>query len=473
MIEKAYISTINLWALTRDFISIVRLKPFDTSTLEGRANERHRRMVLTGLTSITAKGVSLLTAFVSVPLTLGYLGTERYGLWMTISSVIALLGFADLGLGNGILNATSEADGKNDRVAASRYVSSGFFMLSGVAILVTTVLALSYPFVSWPRIFNVTTDLAARESGPAMAVFILCFAFSIPLGIVQRVQLGYQEGYISNLWQSFGSLLGLGAVLLAIYFKAGLPWLVLGMAGIPVIVTGINWIIEFCHTRPWLFPRWVHFEWNAGRKIIGIGVIFLILQVFFLIGGETIDNLVIAHTVNLSAVSTYSVTQKLFSIALLIQLFLLPLWPAFGEALARDDLTWVKKTYYRSIILSLLAGAIVSIPLVLFGRTIIRVWAGPSVVPTLSLLVSSAFLVLMILHRSCISILFNSGPFLHRQVGFFVGASTVSLLLKIVFCNLWQEPGVVWGGIVGYGIFYIIPMTIIAREVLGFKNRRI
>ncbi len=40
-------------------------------------------------------------AIVTVPLTIGYLGSERYGLWITISSVVAMINFADLGIGNG------------------------------------------------------------------------------------------------------------------------------------------------------------------------------------------------------------------------------------------------------------------------------------------------------------------------------------------------------------------------------------
>jgi len=51
---------------------------------------------------------------VTVPLTLNYLGSEHYGLWMTISSVSVMLGFADLGIGNGVLNAVADAYGRDD-----------------------------------------------------------------------------------------------------------------------------------------------------------------------------------------------------------------------------------------------------------------------------------------------------------------------------------------------------------------------
>ena len=103
--------------------SIFRLRPFDTSTAEGRSKERYRRAALTVVASGAARGVGILTTLISIPLTVRYLGTERYGLWVTITSVIALLTFADLGLGNGVLNAISEAHGGDDVESARKYLS--------------------------------------------------------------------------------------------------------------------------------------------------------------------------------------------------------------------------------------------------------------------------------------------------------------------------------------------------------------
>jgi hypothetical protein len=43
---------------------------------------------MTASTSYMAKGLTLLMDFVSVPLTVHYLGAERYGVWLTISSLL-------------------------------------------------------------------------------------------------------------------------------------------------------------------------------------------------------------------------------------------------------------------------------------------------------------------------------------------------------------------------------------------------
>lgn len=211
-------------------LRLVTFRRFDTSTADGRSKERYRRIAPGTLGTILARSIQVLTAVISVALTVKYLGAERYGLWATISSVLALLAFADLGLGNGLVNVIAEAHGRDDQNAIRKAVSTATFMLAGIAVLLLLAFALVYPHVPWPRFFNVTSDLASRESGSAMAVFFVCFAINLPLGVVQRVQMGFQETGTTALWQSAGYLLSLGGVVLAVYLRAGLPWLVLAMA---------------------------------------------------------------------------------------------------------------------------------------------------------------------------------------------------------------------------------------------------
>ena len=63
----------------RQILLLARLKPFDTQNELGRSMERYRRAALTAVASAAAKGMAVLTALITVPLTVGYLGMERYG----------------------------------------------------------------------------------------------------------------------------------------------------------------------------------------------------------------------------------------------------------------------------------------------------------------------------------------------------------------------------------------------------------
>src|SRR5215217_2391720 len=128
-------STNLIRAKIQQWTALIRLVPFEMDTPEGRSKERLRRVALTALMSAFGQGVNVLTTLITIPLTFHYLGAERYGLWVAISALITLLGFADLGMGNGLLNAIAEANGKNDRKAAESYIASAFYMLLGVSLL--------------------------------------------------------------------------------------------------------------------------------------------------------------------------------------------------------------------------------------------------------------------------------------------------------------------------------------------------
>src|SRR5215216_4352612 len=290
-------------------------------------------------------------------------------------------------MGNGLLNAIAEANGQNDRKAAESYIASAFYMLLGVSLLFGGMWLVLDDQLSWPQLFNVVTPQAIAETGPALSIFVWCMLISLPLSLVQKIQDGYQEGYINGLWRAGGSLLGLVSVLLAIYLQAGLPLLVLAMAGSPVIALVLNALFLFYRQRPWLQPRWQMVSPTAFALILKNGLLFFVLQLAVAIGYQS-DTLVIAHYLGASQVAQYAVPMKLFMlIPSLLYLIVAPLWPAYGEAIARKDVTWVLKTFKRSLLVVFGIGLFPILSLTLFGWRIFRLWVGPEIQPSFVLLV--------------------------------------------------------------------------------------
>jgi O-antigen/teichoic acid export membrane protein len=448
-----------LTSVLRRLVSVLRLKTFDTSTLEGRSKERYRRAALTTLTQGAAKGVAVLTMVVSVPLTLNYLGPERYGMWMTMSSVVLLLGFADLGLGLGLMNSVSEAHGRDDRQAAVNFVSSGFFMLSAVAVLILIAFSIAYLFIPWPKVFNVKSQIAIREAGAAMAVFVVCFAVNLPLGVAQQVQLGYQEGFMNSLWESGGRVLGLLGLLLVIYLKGGLVWLVLAVAGAPALAWLLNVFLLFGFRRPWLRPRWNLATFTCARKLFRIGILFFFLQVGVSLAFVS-DNLVAAQVLGPEAVALYSVTFRMFSVAsVMATLLSWPLWPAYGEAMARGDILWVKRTLSRSLIITLVITLIPSIILVIFGPRIIRLWVGPGINPSFLLLLAMGIWTTMSAVWGALAMFLNGANLLQFQLVCVSSMAISALGAKIWLAQAVGLPGIVWGTIIAFLLFCAIPYT--------------
>jgi O-antigen/teichoic acid export membrane protein len=444
-------------------ISIVRLHPFDTTTTEGRSSERLRRMFWSATTSMLAKVINTLTILISVPITLNYLGTERYGLWMTITSVVAFLGFADLGIGNVILNLVSEANGKDDAESARVSISNAIAMLTGIAIFLSIIFALIYPRVNWTAFFNLSSAAAKNEAGTAMMVFVACFLVNLPLSIFPRIQMGYQEGYFSSLWQATSNLLGLGALIMAVQLRAGLPWLVLVITGFPVLGNFLNGISLFGLQRPWLLPKWRDLHSFVSKHIIQVGLFFLILQITNAITYSS-DNIIIAQALGPEAVTNYAIPMRLFIIfPNIIYMFLSPLWPAYGEAGARGDEGWAKKTLIRSIIATFALSLGSAIMLVLFGRIILQVWTGSRVAFSLWLMIGMAMWMTLSTVLAAIAMFLNAINKIAFQTVFSIITAVFATFTKISLVGSLGLYGVIWGQIAVSILCMLIPYGIYLR----------
>lgn len=450
----------------KEVLSLVRLKPFDGDSARDRERERYRRAALTAGAAAAAKCVNVVAALITVPLTLQYLGPERYGLWMTMSSFIVLLGFTDCGLGNGLVNAISEAHGRNDRELGARNVSSALFMLLGIAIMLGCLCLVAFPFVQWPRVFNVTSARAAEESGPALAVLSVCFLVGLPLSVVSRVQRGYQEGFLNSAWQVLGNVAGLVGVIIAVKAEVSLPWLVGAMAVPPLVATLLNGVHLFWVKSPWLKPSWRSVTLEHSCGLLRVGGVFLLLQLAAVVTFAS-DSVIIAQICGAASVAEYSVPMRLFSIApMLVSLVVSPLWPAYGEAVVRDDVAWIRRTLFRSLVFSLFVTGSAGAILVAFGRSLIHFWVGPAVAVSSLLLFGMGIWTVMYSAGEAVAMLLNGTNRIHFQAVTGLITCCVAVAAKIALGRALGLSGVVLGTVLAYAVFTAIPMLFFVPKLL-------
>ena len=449
--------------------SVITLKPFNTSTESGRAQERYRKVVLSVGSSVFHKGTTIITGLVSVPLTVNYLGTERFGLWMVITSVLELMKFADLGLGNGLVNAVAKSVGEDNHKHIEKAISSTFFILLAMASILAIIFFNIYPFIPWQDIFNVKSKIAIDETGPTLMILMIYFLINLPLDIIQKVQLGYQNGYQNNLWLGLGAVLGLIGVLIAINFKLGLPYLV-GMIVLgPFIATILNGMF-LLKGKPYIFPKLKKFSFITSKKLLNVGIVFFFLQ-FFTIIGSSVDNIIIAHILGASAVATYVVTKKMFFAIQFSQFIIAPLWPAFIESMAKKDYKWAEDTLIKILKISMIFGGLFSLPLVIFGQDIIELWVNKDVVPSVSLLIGFFLFTIFQNYGGSMSVFLNNDNLIKKQLKFVGISAFASVLFQILFCINFGIVGIIYGILLGYLIFYVIPVYKLAFGFLDSKIR--
>jgi O-antigen/teichoic acid export membrane protein len=451
--------------------ALVSAAPFEQRSEQARARERHRRVALSIVAAALARLVSVGTTLVSVPLTLHYLGAERYGMWIAMSSVIAMLAFADLGMGSGILNAVAESHGRDDRDTMRRNISSGYLILGLIGALAAAVFFVLYPHFDWGRLFNVQSPEASAQAGPVLAVLVAAFALNMPLCVVQRVQAGLQQGFSTSLWQCVGSLLGLAAVLIAIRSEAALPWLVAGMVGGPLVAVVINNIYFFGFARRDLRPAPSYLHAVTMQQIVGRGFWFLLVQVAASLAYAS-DNFVIAQVLGAGAVAEYAVPEKMFAlVTVLVGLSVGPLWPAYGEAIARGDGNWVRQTLKRSTAGAVAISALIASTLVVFGDHVLSIWVGSAIAPSLLLLAVLGVWKVMEASGNALAVFLNGANLLRMQAILSVTMALSAFALKFLLVQHMGVAGAPLATTICYAAFVLSPWCFLLPRIVQDLDR--
>ncbi|HET7104666.1 MAG TPA: oligosaccharide flippase family protein [Terracidiphilus sp.] len=446
--------------------TLLQFRQQELVTPEDFARERYRRAALTSITSGLARLVSLGTSILTVRLTFLYLGAERYGMWVTITSVVTMLVFADLGLNNGLVNVVADAKGRGDERAARQATSSAFWLLSTIAAVIAVGGLVAYPHIDGSRIFNVHSPRAIAEAGPALLIFFLCFVLNLPLGIARGTHSGLQNAFINNLWNMLGNLSSLCALLVAIYLRAGLPMLVLSLAGPPVLITLINAADLFGRSHRELLPRLSDFSLPSAKYLLQIGLMYFLLQVSIAVGMQT-DNIVIAQILGAKAVSAYAVPAKLFNIVTSFVMMLSgAMWPAYADAMARSDGRWIRKAFKWVTLGGTAAAVAIAAVFVVFGNGILELWVGPGVRASTLLLAVFGLQSAVASYLQPLSFLLNGIGVLRSQAICAVSMAALNLGLSIYFVRQFGIIGAVLGTLIAQVAVQVIPLTLITRTNL-------
>ena len=446
--------------------SVFRHRPDTLDPARGRSRERYRRAALSGLTILLGKVLTAATSLITVRLTLNYLGAERYGMWMTISSVVLMFGTADLGISSGLVNLIADATGRSDITAAKTATASALVMLSGVAVIISIAMIIVYPFLNMARLFNVYSPVAIRESGPALLIFFYCFVGNLPLGAVRGTQTGLQKGFVNGLWSILGTLISLGALLLAIYLHQGLPILILSLLGPTILTSILNAAELFGWSHPELMPSFRNFSRASASRLLRTGLMYFLLQLSLTIGMQT-DNVVIAQIMGAKAVTDYAVPARLFNVLVaLVGMFYMTLLPAYTEALARSDGPWIRRTFLRVAATGIGANAVLAVMLMLFGNRILALWVGNQFQASKGLLLALGLMCIVSSFVGSASTLLNGLGKFRAQVVFGLLMAVVNLALSIILVKHLGIVGAAVGTVAALTFVQLVPMLVLTRRSL-------
>lgn len=451
-------------------ISLIRLQPFDVSTPDGRSKERLRRAALTALAAGLCQAIALVTPLVTIKVSLNYLGPERYGLWMTLTSLIGMLAFCELGLGNGLVTCICRARGREDLNLIRKAVTGTLGVLLAFAGVLALCAAITWPMVPWARVLNATTALASKDAAAAVAMCLLVFIIGLPLGLVQRVQAGFQEEYRSQLWQVVARIAGMMVIVLLAKSQVSFPVFLLVAGLVSPLVLLLNGLIYFGWQRPSVRPRLQEWDSANARLMLRTGQWFLALSVIRLVAAQA-DNLIVAQVQGLASVPSYSIPSRVFEMLGVVGMMMYqPMWAANGEALARGEIGWVRRNTAR---ISLLGSGLMlaaGFAFIIIAGPVFDVWLGRQLEPSYPLMIGLSLWSVLICFTGPYFMVLNGANIVRPQVYVFGAFAAVSISLKYAaarFIGTWALP---WAAIIPYATI-VLPFALCqSRKILSSRQ---
>jgi O-antigen/teichoic acid export membrane protein len=417
------------------------------------ATVRGRRILLSLVTGVPAFGLQVVGGLLLVTLAWRALGAEGFGLWAAITAFAPVIALAELGVSFALINLVATAIGQDDLQAVRRAVAMTIAVSTAMALVLTAVLLVAYAHLDWAAWFNLPAD-TPYAPGLAVLAYAVCRLLLLPLGIAAKLRTGLQENFVNNAWDATGVLMSVGLFYVATRFDAGLPVLLLASGAGPLIAAMGNWAGLVGRK---VIPRPGDLDVAQLRPLLRLGLLFFALNVATLLSSAA-DNLVAVRLLGASATAELAIASKIFMVGqAVLSVALVPLWPAFTDAIARRDGRWVRRTLMFSLAASCGAGIVLSATFLLFANWAVGLWLGPDAHLSASLLWANAVWLVLQAIGIVVGMFLNGASIVRFQIFQGLGFGVLAFGLKLVLAPGFGAAGIVWATAIVYATF-VLPL---------------
>lgn len=293
------------------------------------------------------RGTSILIGLVLLPLTIGYVNSETYGVWLTISSMVAWISFFDIGIGNGLKNCLAEALALEDFELGKKYVSTAYAILSLIFIPLMLLLIPLAQFVNWSSVLNLDPS-NCKGLLIAIMITIAYFCLNFILNTINVVILADQkpaDASLRSLIQQVVSFIII--IILTKTTEGSLIKLCLALCASPLLVVTIFNFTLFSGRYKKIAPNFKYVDFKVAPYLLKLGLQFFIIQIAYVIQFQ-MTNFLIMRNFGGGEVTAYNVAYKYFNILMMVwTIMIAPLWVGFTDAITKKDFQWIQSVFQK------------------------------------------------------------------------------------------------------------------------------
>ena len=327
------------------------------------------------IASFIIKGVSILISLLLVPLTIGYVSAELYGVWLTLSSVLVWLHFFDIGFTQGLKNKLAEALAQRDYVKGKSLVSTTYVMLAFIFVPLGIVLQFIVPLIDWCSLLNINI-IYTDQIRNVISVLCAVVCLQMVVSVITSIVAAFQKVALSSLLSVIGQVLAFIVVIILTKTVApSLMALAIALSIVPLLVMVAGSIYLFSAKFHEITPSLWAFDRTLIKDLFNLGFKFFIINIQFIILYQS-ANVLISYISSPLEVTSYGIAYSYLNLAMMAyQIITAPLWPAYTDAYTKNDLKWMRNTRKKMIKIFFMS-TIACIMMVLVSPIAYKIWIG-------------------------------------------------------------------------------------------------
>ncbi|SHF43197.1 Membrane protein involved in the export of O-antigen and teichoic acid [Mariniphaga anaerophila] len=331
------------------------------------------------LYSIFIQGLNIIIGLLYVPLLLDYLTQEKYGIWLTLTSILGWFSFFDIGMGNGLRNKLAEAMAHKDLKLGKKLVSTTYAFLFVIFGVVLIAFHISNFFLDWNSILN-THTIDKQELFLLTSVVFTFFIIRFVVQIIAVIYLADQIPSFTKLINTSANFISFIVVLILTKITTNGNLVLIGtiISVVPVALFIVASFISFGTKYKNIRPSIKSIDFKLSKDIVTLGAKFFFLQAAFIVLFTT-SNIFITQFYGPEEVTVYNIAYKYFQIPIMVfSIFMSPVWSAVTDAYAKADFVWLKNTLKYANLLAILFvfGVIV---MTIISNWAYNIWIGDKV----------------------------------------------------------------------------------------------
>lgn len=424
----------------------------------GEAQQRTRRAKKNIFYTLGLKVTGVLIGFLYFPLSLDYLGAVKFGVFLTLLSVVDWFMNFDIGLGHGLRNKFGESIAKEDTDKAIVYVSTAYYALGLVILCLTGVLVLLNFTLPWPRWISVPEALTGEVRLLGLVV-ILAFGIRFVAANIYQLFYAIQRMALVELFSVITKATFLLLIIIIPFFVEDSLILFgsarsLTFALVPLLVG----LYFFRTTLAPYRPRLAKASKKDFKDLFSLGSKFFLIKMAMLVIHQT-NNFLIASFVSLEGVPQYEAAFKYLSIFMMLFVILNnQLWPSNLEAFAKGDIAWMQKS--MRIVRKIWIGTLLLAALMVWvAPWIYSIWLGEKLDIPWGITLSVAFSICATTWVNMHNIVLNGTGKITLQMWAWIVAALINIPASLFFVYV-LDLGVV--GIVMGTIASLVPLVILS-----------